>query len=119
METRIEKVWRVRTKSGKFILGAQCGSDKDKREIMVNKKKSREEEIFIQNGLTWTERKNKDRIWDKAAEMKEKGKKAKVVGLRKMRTEEGTWAWSERNEKWFLDKESKLQDLQELEEGGT
>ena len=42
-----------------------------------------------------------------AMDIREEGKKAMVVGQRKVRTELETWKWSERREKWFLDKESK------------
>ena len=61
VEAKIEKVWRVRTLSGKFLLGALCGSDKDKREVMVNKKKLGDKEVYIENDLTWSERKIKER----------------------------------------------------------
>ena len=110
VEAEIEKVWRVRTNSGKFMLGAQCKEQKDKRLIMENKKKLGEKDIYIENDLTWKERKNRDRAWDKAREFKKKRGKAKVVGLRKVRTEQRTWTWSERKEKWFLDREIKLRE---------
>ena len=110
MEARIEKVWRVRTKTGKFLLGAQCGSERDKREVMVNKKKLGDKEIYIENDLTWTERKLRERAWEKASELKEEGITTKVVGLRKVKTSGGTWTWSERKGRWFLDKDVKLQD---------
>ena len=110
VEAKIEKVWRVRTTSGKFLLGALCGGEKDKREVMVNKKKLGEKEVYIENDLTWTERKIKERAWEKATELKGKGIEAKVVGLRKVKTYEGTWTWSEKKEKWFLDGEVKLRD---------
>ena len=44
---KIEKVWRVRILSGKFLPGAQCGSEKDKKEVMVNKKKLGDKEVYI------------------------------------------------------------------------
>ena len=109
VEVKIEKVWRVRTLSGKFLLGAQCGSETDKKEVMVSKKKLGDKEVYIENDLTWTERKIKERAWEKAMELKKKGKEATVVGLKKVKTYEGTWTWSEKKEKWFLDSEFKLQ----------
>ena len=68
------------------MLGAQCKEQKDKRLIIENKKKLGEKDIYIENDLTWKERKNRDKAWDKAREFKEKGGKAKVVWLRKVRT---------------------------------
>ena len=81
MEAKIVNVWRVRTNTGKFLLAAQCGSESDKSEVMVNKKKLGDKEIYIENDLTWTERKIRERAWDKATKLKEEGIKAKVVGL--------------------------------------
>ena len=52
VEFRIEKVWRVRTTTGKFLLGAQCGSASDKREVMKNKKKLGDKDIYIENDVT-------------------------------------------------------------------
>ena len=112
VEVNIEKVWKVRAME-KILLCAQCGNTKDKREVMINKKKLGERDIYIENDLTWTERNIRDRAWDKAIELKKNGSKAMVVGLRKVKTYEGTWIWSERKGKWFLDKDTKLRDLKE------
>ena len=51
--------------------------------------------------------------WDKVIELKKNGSKAMVVGLRKVKTYEGIWIWSERKGRWFLDKDTKLRDLKE------
>ena len=47
VKAKIDKVWRVRTTSMKCMLGIQCGSEKDKKEVMINKKKLGEKDIYI------------------------------------------------------------------------
>ena len=110
VEAKIQSTWRIRTKSDKFLLGAQCKSYEVKKEIMENKKKLGEKEIYIENDLTWKERQIRDKAWKMAMNIRDVGKKAMVVGQRKVRTEKGTWKWSERRERWFLDKECKWQE---------
>ena len=61
---------------------------------------------------TWKERQIRYQAWNMATDFREEGKKAMVIGQKKVRTEEGTWKWSERREKWFLDKERKWQETQ-------
>ena len=73
VEAKIVKVWRVRTNTGKFLLGAQCGSESDKREVIVNKKNLGDKEIYIENDLTWQETKIREKPWEKATELKEEG----------------------------------------------
>ena len=81
--------------------------------MKINKKKLGEKDIYIEKDLTWTERNIRERAWEWATAIREKGKQAQVVGLRKVKTYEGTWTWSERKGKWFLDENTKLQDAEE------
>lgn len=107
-EAKIEKTWKVRTNTRTFMLGAQCDSEATKSEIMRNKKLLGQKNIYIEEDLTWAERKVREKVRDKAREIRKEGKEAVIIRQRKIRTEEGTWAWSEKKEKWFLNKESKL-----------
>lgn len=79
MEARIEKVWKVNTKGNIFLLGAQCKSEAMKGEIMRNKRNLGRSRIYIDDDLTRTERKIRDKVREKARELREDGKKAIVI----------------------------------------
>ena len=75
METEIEvkaKIEKVRITTKEFMLGVQCGSEKDKKEVMINKKNLGDQDIYIENDLTWTERKIRERARDRATAIKTK-----------------------------------------------
>lgn len=109
VEIKLDKVWKVNMKGGKFRLGAQCENEEEKEKVMINKKKLEGTEIFINEDLTWLERKVREKVRGKARELREEGKAAVIIRQRKVKTEEGTWTWSEKKERWFLNKESRLQ----------
>lgn len=56
VEVKLERVWKVNKKGGKFLLGVQCKEEKMKESIIKNKKNLGDKEIFIEDDLTWTER---------------------------------------------------------------
>lgn len=106
-EVRIEKIWRIKTNKSSLV-GIQCESEEKRGEILRNKKRLGDQKIFIEEDLTWKERRNKEIVREKARELRAQGKEAIIIKNRKVRTEEGTWTWSERKEKWFLNKEQKM-----------
>lgn len=109
IETRIERVWKIRTDSKTRLIGIQCREEKDREEILKNKKRLGDKKVFIEEDLTWKERRNKEIVRRKAREIKGQGKEAIIIRNRKVKTEEGTWTWSEKKEMWFLNKDQKLQ----------
>lgn len=77
------------------VIVAKVESEEKKREIMVNKNKLKGENIFIENELTWEERKRQERINKWVKEEKEKGKDVKI-GFTKVRIN-GIWKkWQKR-----------------------
>lgn len=69
-------------------------SEEEKKEVMRNKNKLKGENIFIENDLTWEERKIQERISRWAKERRGKGEEIKI-GLGKVRIG-GTWKlWRE------------------------
>lgn len=84
------KSWR---QSGKVIV-VKLESEEMKREVMINKCKLRGSNIFIENDLTWEDRKIQGKINKWAWEERNKGKEVKV-GYRRVRVE-GVWKkWEE------------------------
>ena len=105
----------AKNKFGEVYISVQCINTEEKKNIMMNKKKLGEKEVYIENDLTWKERQIREKTWTKFKEIRGEGKKAMITGLRKIRAEEGTWTWSEWKGKWFLDKEHKLQERTETD----
>lgn len=105
---KVEKVWRGRTNTKSFLLGIQCDSEQSRREVLKNKKRLEAQKIYIEEDLTWKERRVKEIVRGKAREIKNQGKEAIIIKNRKVRTEEGTWTWSDKKENWFLSEEQKL-----------
>lgn len=58
-------------------IGAEIRSWEEKQNIMGRKKKLGQERIFIDNDLTWAERKAMERVREVAKEKKRKGWKLK------------------------------------------
>ena len=65
-----------------------------KREVMVNKSKLKGEQIYIDNDLTWEERKIQERIGKWAKEQREKGEEIKV-GRGKVKIKDKWIFWEE------------------------
>jgi len=63
----------VQSRINRNVIIARLGSAEEKREVMVNKYKLKGEEIFIENDLTWEERKIQERISKWSREMRNKG----------------------------------------------
>jgi len=70
---------------------AKLGNAEEKREVMVNKYKLKGEDIFIENDLTWEERKVQERISKWFREMRNKGNEVKI-GFGKVRVN-GLWRY--------------------------
>lgn len=64
-------------RSGTVII-VKLDSEETKREVMRNKNKLKGETIYIENDLTWEERKTQERISRWAKTQKEKGKEVKI-----------------------------------------
>lgn len=79
IEVHLDKVWKVKTNSNKFLLGAQCDKEGTKEEILKSKKKLGNQKIFIEEDFTWKERRNKEILRGKAREMRKDGKEAIVI----------------------------------------
>lgn len=94
--------------NGKVII-AKLGSEEDKREVMKNKNKLKEGNIFIENDLTWEERKIQKKISRWGKEEKEKGKDIKI-GLGKVRIN-GIWKF------WTDIEKEKKRNNEESERG--
>lgn len=66
IDVKIEEVWRVGTKKEKII--AKCKDMQEKENILKNKKKLGKGRVFIDNDLTYNERRIRERTLDKARE---------------------------------------------------
>lgn len=64
-------------RSGTVII-VKLDSEETKRKVMRNKNKLKGETIYIENDLTWEERKTQERISRWAKTQKEKGKGVKI-----------------------------------------
>lgn len=69
--------------SGKVII-ARLGKEEEKKEVMKNKNKLKGGNIFIENDLTWEERKLQEKISKWAKKERNKGGEVKI-GLGKIR----------------------------------
>lgn len=76
---------------------------------MEKKENLGKKKIYIDNDLTHMERIVRDKVSDKAREYIEAGNEVAIIAQKKVRTEEGTWAWSERKQRWFVNKEKRFQ----------
>jgi len=81
----------VHSRINRNVIIARLGSVEEKREVMVNKYKLKGEEIFIENDLTWEERKVQERISKWSREMRNKGNEVKI-GFGKVRVN-GVWRY--------------------------
>lgn len=82
--------WQIR---GRVII-ATLENEEMKREVMVNKSKLKGEQYYIENDLTWEERKLQERIGKWAIEQREKGEMIKI-GRGKVRIKEKWIFWEE------------------------
>jgi len=81
----------VQSRINRNVMIVRLGSAEEKREVMVNKYKLKGEEIFIENDLTWEERKVQERISKWSREMRNKGNEIKI-GFGKVRVN-GVWRY--------------------------
>lgn len=99
VEVRLEEIRKV--EAGKASKGAmiivKVGSEGEKRKVMENKWKLRGEEIWIDNDLTWEERRVRWRIRQMAREIELEGKRVKI-GQGKLWIEGEWWVWDEKRE---------------------
>lgn len=82
--------------SGRIIVVSLEGAEM-KRETMINKKRLKGKSIFIENDLTWEERKIQERINRWAKEEKEKGRAVKI-GFARVMIDEIWKKWEEMEE---------------------
>lgn len=71
----IKKAWIIKDKKNqeaKALIAAACDT-KDSKEEVMSKKSSLKEEVYINNDLTWIERKNKNIVYLKAKELQAEG----------------------------------------------
>lgn len=80
------------------MLVIEVGNEKEKREIMENKRKLRGREIWIEDDLTWKERRAKWMLMQVAIRKEAEGRK---VWLKQGRIQiEGKWwVWDEEEER--------------------
>lgn len=71
-----------------------------KKKIMRNKSKLGRERIYIDNDLTWNERRVREKVLEKARELRKLGKRFRI-GFNKVSTEEEEWIWSKKEQRWF------------------
>lgn len=86
VECRIDKYWV----SGAVIV-AKIENEEKKKEITANKNRLRGERVFIENDLSWEERKVQEKIYRWAKEKRNKGEDIKI-GLGKVRVR-GIWKY--------------------------
>lgn len=76
---------------------------------MRNKKALGGTEIYIYiYDLTWTERKIRDKVREKAREIREEGKKVVIIRQKELNRRKGHGRG--KRERWFLHREMKLQE---------
>lgn len=93
---------------------ARVESEGKKKEIMMNKDKLRGERVFIENDLSWEERKVQEKINKWAKEKRQRGEDIKIA-LGKVRVE-GVWKyWDVIIEK--EDEESKIRKEERQKKG--
>lgn len=94
---------------------AKIESKEKKREIMRNKYKLKGEKFYIENDLSWEERRTQEQITRWAKEQKAKGEEVKV-GLGRIRIK-GRWkSWAEIKQEKEKEK-TKRKELSESREG--
>lgn len=108
------------------VIIAKMENGEAKEEVMCNKSKLKGENLFIENDLTWEERKIQERIYKWVRREKEKGREVKA-GYAKVRVE-GKWVkWEdmerkfwrqERNKEEKAEKERNEERLERREEEG-
>lgn len=98
MKVNIEKC-RV---SGRIII-VVLGNEEEKKEVMSRKNRLKGDKIFIENDLTWEERKTQERINKWAKEKKSEGGDIKI-GIKKVRIN-GVWKFWDNMEKEGKEKE--------------
>ncbi|RLU26458.1 hypothetical protein DMN91_000253 [Ooceraea biroi] len=81
------KVWQVR-RSGRVLIARL----EMKRKVMKSKSKLGTERVFIENDLTWEERRVQEEITRWAKDQRGKGMEIKVA-TGKVRVGEGVWKW--------------------------
>ncbi|XP_039303405.1 golgin subfamily A member 6-like protein 1 [Solenopsis invicta] len=94
--------------SGKIIL-IKLDNEEGKKEIMRNKYKLKGENLYIENNLSWEERKVQERIHRWTKEQKEKGVEVKA-GTGRLRVK-GMWKMWEEIE-WKLEKEEEKRRME-------
>lgn len=95
-------------KNGTVII-VKLDREETKREVMKNKNKLKGGTVFIENDLTWEERRKQERISRWVKIQKEKGKEVKVgIGRVKIGNVWRLWADIEREENKEVRKESEM-----------
>lgn len=73
---------------------------------MNNKKKIGSERVYIDNDLTWKERRVNEKVMEKHRELRRNGQGAKMIHNKVINVKE-IWTWSERTwGKWFRKQKS-------------
>lgn len=92
VKVRLNKIWIIKGKSK--MVGAECRSKEEKDGVMENKKKLKGSEFYVDNDLTYKERRNKEELWKLAKKYREQGKIVKI-GYNKLIIEEEEFKWDE------------------------
>lgn len=98
VEANLVEVWRVG--EGRERIVARCRNEEEKERIMRNKKNLGRERVFIENDLTYKERRMRERAVEKARDLRKQGLKVKA-GMNKVFGEKDDWVWDNKEEKWF------------------
>lgn len=72
MKTKLADAWAI-GKERKMIV-VKCISRRDK-EMMENKKKLGRGKVYIENDLTWNERRTREKVVELAKDLRREGKK--------------------------------------------
>ncbi|KAJ8672386.1 hypothetical protein QAD02_003645 [Eretmocerus hayati] len=98
IEVVIIRCWKI--KGQEKTEGAECEKESMKREIMINKKKVKGSEVYIDKDLTFKERGIRRKLKAIAREQVEKGKRA-TVRDDAIIIDGRLWKWSEKDQNIF------------------
>lgn len=98
VEIEIAEMWRVGEGKGKIVI--KCKDEEGKEKVLRNKSKLGRERTYIENDLTFKERRMRERTINKARELRNQGLRVRI-GMNKVFGEKHDWIWSTTEEKWF------------------
>lgn len=104
-------MWHVRIRKERIV--ARCKDLENKEKMMKNKKLLGKEQVFIDNDLTFNERRMRERVVNIARRLKKEGLKVKA-GFNKVYGENCDWIWSVRENKWFRKEKSREEETKNM-----